>query len=188
MIGQFVIVEGVDGSGKTTLCERLAQTYNAEYAHVGPPREYMTPFAEHLEYALLSNDYGRIIFDRFHLGCFAYGPIFRPKKDVEGIGDFYRADWALLERIFYDHCLLVLCDPGWDTVEHNVTQKGGSGPFPEYEQDLKKLHEVHRRFKLAREHSELRSIVYDYTEDVDSWIELTDKIEEVLTWSTPLPV
>lgn len=184
MSGSFVIVEGADGSGKTTLAERIAEEYAVEYEHVGPPREDMTPFAEHVGYAFeLADEYGRVVFDRFHLGCFCYGPIFRPDKDIDGIGDFRRADWDLLERLIRPRCLLVLCDPGWEEILKNVEAKGGAGPFPEYERDAKKLREVHRRFKLATEFSTLPSVVYDYTEDVDGWLELSQRIEEVLEWS-----
>jgi hypothetical protein len=181
--GTFVIIEGADGSGKTTLAERIAEEYGAEYEHVGPPREDMTPFAEHIGYAFeLAPDYGQVVFDRFHLGCFCYGPIFRPERDVDGIGDFRREDWDLLERLIRPHCLLVLCDPGWDILAANVAARNGAGPFPEYERDPKKLREVHRRFKLATEFSTLSSVTYDYTEDVDGWLELTERIGEVLGW------
>src|SRR5262245_50286103 len=83
----FLIVEGGDGTGKTTLAEQIAEHYGAEYQHVGPPRTDMTVFAEHIGYAfVLTDEYGSVVFDRFHLGTFAYGPIFRPEDDIDGIG------------------------------------------------------------------------------------------------------
>ncbi len=179
----FVLVEGGDGSGKTTLAEQLAEHFGAEYEHVGPPRTDMTIFAEHIEYAfVLAEEYGRVIFDRFHLGCFAYGPIFRPENDVDGIGDFRRVDWDLFESLVKDRCLLVLCDPGWDEVEKNVRGRDGNQQYASYEEDPARVLAVHRRFDKAYEFSKLPKVKYDYRQR-DAFKSLTKSVEEVLEWS-----
>jgi thymidylate kinase len=178
----FIIVEGGDGTGKTTLAEELAETYGAEYEHVGPPRTDMTPFAEHIEYAfVLSEQYGSVVFDRFHLGCFAYGPIWRPENDIDGIGDFRRADWELFEHLISSRCLLVMCDPGWQVVEANLSGRDGTQPLAEFESDPAKVTAVYDRFRKAYEFSILDKIMYDYN-DPTSRDRLTFKVEEVLGW------
>lgn len=182
-MGSFVIVEGADGTGKTTLADQLAIAFGAEYEHVGPPRKDMTPFAEHVEYAfVLAEEYGRVVFDRFHLGTFAYGPIFRAEEDLDGIGDFRRADWDLFERLIEDRCLLVLCDPGWDEVQKNLGGRDGSQPYPMYEDDPAQVLAVHRRFEKAYEFSRLKKTRYDYTLE-GSLAALCQEVEGVLEWS-----
>jgi len=185
----FIIIEGGDGTGKTTLAEELAVQFNAEYEHVGPPRTDMTPFAEHIEYAfVLAEQYGSVVFDRFHLGCFAYGPIWRPENDIDGIGDFRRADWELFEHLILGRCLLILADPGWQEVERNLSGRDGSQPLPEYESDIAKVTAVYDRFRKAYEFSILDKVLYDYT-DPESKGRVTAKIEEVLGWvPTSAPV
>jgi thymidylate kinase len=80
----LIIVEGIDGVGKTTLVERLA-TFLRNYAgekvdvwHAGPPKskealeEYELPLQKYRPGA------GRtIICDRWHLGELIYGPLLR---------------------------------------------------------------------------------------------------------------
>lgn len=180
----FIIVEGGDGTGKTTLAEELAEQYGAEYEHVGPPRHDMTPFAEHIEYAfVLAEQYGSVVFDRFHLGCFAYGPIWRPENDLDGIGDFRRNDWELFEHLIKSRCLLVLADPGWQEVERNLSGRDGTQPLPEYESDPAKVTAVYDRFRKAYEFSILEKIKYDYTDPASRGL-LDSKIGEVLGWRT----
>jgi thymidylate kinase len=183
VIGRFVIVEGCDGTGKTTLAERIVTEYDATYQHVGPPREDMTPFAEHVMYALSTDDAARTVFDRFHLGTFAYGPVFRPEHDADGIGDFRREDWDLFERIIRPHCLLVLCDPGWSTIERWWTTREEGRGFPEYEEDLEKLRTVYRRFRTGYESTALSRHEYDFNQGKTAWGPLAERIEEVLTWA-----
>lgn len=182
-MSRFILVEGGDGTGKTALAEQLAETFEAEYEHVGPPRQDMTPFAEHVEYAFeLVPSYGRVVFDRFHLGCFAYGPVYRPENDLDGIGDFRRRDWELFERLIFDRCLLVLCDPGWDEVQKNLGRRDGTQPHPEYEDDIAQVLAVHRRFAKAYEFSTLKKIQYDYTQK-GALQRVLARVEEVLEWS-----
>ena len=188
--GSFILVEGADGTGKTTLADQLALAFGAEYEHVGPPRHDMTPFAEHTGYAfVLVEEYGRVVFDRFHLGTFAYGPIFRPENDVDGIGDFRREDWDLFEHLIAPRCLLVLCDPGWDEIEKNLKGRDGTEPYPMYEDDPAQVLAVHRRFQKAYEFSKLRKTRYDYTQE-GAWGALLQEVEGVLEWqplATALP-
>lgn len=184
--GNFVIVEGIDGSGKTTLAEQIVSTYDTNYHHVGPPRLDMSAFAEHAEYAMLFAADGRTVFDRFHLGCFAYGPIFRPQRDVEGIGDFYREDWNLLEVLIRNRCVLVHCDPGWDVVRKEWKRRHASGnttsvAFAEYERDIDVLRNVYDRFHKAYEFSRLHKLTYDYRKD-GAWENLREVLYHFLDW------
>lgn len=59
-----VIIEGVDGVGKTTLAKQIAKLFNLEYCHDSKPRTYKE-YAEEL-----SNGKDRI-YDRFFFGQFA---------------------------------------------------------------------------------------------------------------------
>lgn len=177
-----MVIEGGEGTGKTVLAQQLAEEFQAEYEHVGPPRRDMTPFAEHVEYAfVLVEEYGRVVFDRFHLGCFAYGPVFRPERDVDGIGDFHRADWDLFEHLIHSRCLLIYCDPGWEEIERNLSGRDGSQPYPEYESDIAKVLATYRRFQKAYDFSTLRKMRYDYTME-GSYGALLAEIEGVLEW------
>ena len=59
-----VIIEGVDGVGKTTLAKKMAELFNLEYSHDSKPRTYKEYVEE------LSNGKDRI-YDRFFFGQFA---------------------------------------------------------------------------------------------------------------------
>lgn len=183
MIGQFVIVEGVDGTGKTTIAHQIAEAYDADYQHVGPPQDDMTPFAEHVMYALSTGETRRTVFDRFHLGTFAYGPVFRPENDLDGIGDFRRKDWDLFEKIIRPHCLVVLCDPGWETIATWHAGRDDGRDFAEFEEDLEKLRIVYGRFRKAYEITTLQRTEYDFRTRQVGWNTLVEDIEEALPWA-----
>ena len=59
-----VIIEGVDGVGKTTLAKQIAKMFNLDYCHDSKPRTY-------LEYknAIMCED--NKVYDRFFFGQFA---------------------------------------------------------------------------------------------------------------------
>ena len=88
MAGKLIIVEGIDGSGKTTLIEGLrrlgAFDYHFNYSYPKEAEMFQCGAFAKGEYAasirifkqLLQRDY-TIVCDRFHLGEYAYGPIMR---------------------------------------------------------------------------------------------------------------
>jgi len=90
--GKLIIIEGVDGTGKTTLIEGLKRTiwpdyiFNFKYPEEKTPEENMAfTKGEYLASVkifkeLLARD-KVIICDRFHLGEYAYGPVKRGYSD-----------------------------------------------------------------------------------------------------------
>lgn len=59
-----VIIEGVDGVGKTTLAKQIAKLFNLEYCHDSKPRTLKDYYEE------LTNGKDRV-YDRFFFGQFA---------------------------------------------------------------------------------------------------------------------
>jgi hypothetical protein len=76
-----------------------------------------------------------------------------------------------------------MCDPGWQTVEANLSGRDGSQPLPEYESDPAKVTAVYDRFRKAYDFSILDKIKYDYTDPAARDL-LSSKIGEVLGWRT----
>lgn len=74
----ILIIEGCDKTGKTSLAQMLHRMTGAHVIKVSQPTtdDPLEEYRQHvnkLEYAR----YNFTIFDRFHLGEFVYGPIFR---------------------------------------------------------------------------------------------------------------
>ena len=149
----IIILEGPDGSGKTTLAKTLAQVHNLEYHHEGPPPTHIPP----LEYygQLLEDARWRdsprsgTIFDRFALGQLVYGPIFR--KDDR----FTDAHWRIFHRqITAAGAFQILCLPLYATAKVNW-QNNLKG---EMIKDAATYHDTYRAFaNLTR-----GQYVYDY--------------------------
>lgn len=75
----LVVIEGPDGSGKTTLARRVAEAAGGEYRHAGPPErhplvEYTAPLAGYRP-----GGGQTLVLDRWHLGELVYGPLYRGK-------------------------------------------------------------------------------------------------------------
>jgi len=85
----FIIIEGADKTGKTTLSNAIIEKFGSEYVHFGKPKKH--PATEYAEYAL-AND-GNLCLDRFYLGELVYGPLLRGKAGINDV------EFATLERI-----------------------------------------------------------------------------------------
>jgi thymidylate kinase len=85
----FIIIEGADKTGKTTLANAIVERFGCKYMHSGKPGK--SPATEYATYAL--KNHGSIVCDRFHLGELVYGPLFRGKAGISPL------EFATLERI-----------------------------------------------------------------------------------------
>lgn len=80
----LIVLEGVDGAGKTTLVERLVDMLDEDVVvkHCGPPKgdilkEYEWSLAS--SYRPMTTDF---ICDRWHVGELVYGPMLRGKSQL----------------------------------------------------------------------------------------------------------
>lgn len=101
MAGPFIVLEGPDGSGKTTLANALV-TRGLAYGHCGAPtepaREYFT--------RELRRHVGPAVLDRLHVGSYVYGHVFRGRDDMT---DFDH--WLFNGELLAANALLVHCTP-----------------------------------------------------------------------------
>lgn len=98
----IIVLEGCDGTGKTTLAEELKKL-GFSYRHEGPPKtkDLFTYYTNQL----LSVAPGRdVVFDRLHLGELVYGPVMRGRSELST----YQA--RLINRLLFARGgVLVLC-------------------------------------------------------------------------------
>ena len=106
----FCVLEGVDGSGKSTLQDAIHkrlidQDRPVTLTHLGKPKAPVTQLSslgECLDLGPVASYrpcLGQsIIADRFHWGSPVYGPVFRPDlDDGGGYGEFGAAGWRYME-------------------------------------------------------------------------------------------
>lgn len=107
------IIEGGDGTGKSTFADRLNEHIpNAKRLHCGPPTQ--DPLREYLDLDWYAPGSGQhVICDRWHIGETIYGPLYRGESALTRQGYFHvelylRAKGALLvhldnqDQVIYD--------------------------------------------------------------------------------------
>lgn len=109
----MIVVEGVDGAGKSTLVRQLAKALlwpaiepNHQPGHSSVPQV--------LPYLLA----GPVVIDRGHLTPQVYGYVLRGKPDLSEF-DY----WALTGVLKAKGCLTVLCDVPTGVAWHNITSR-----------------------------------------------------------------
>lgn len=74
-----IILEGIDKTGKTTLANLLQKVYGYQIIKCSQPDG--DPYIEYLKkLQQVAKSKKPIVFDRFHLGELAYGPVYRKKS------------------------------------------------------------------------------------------------------------
>ena len=156
----FVIIEGVDGTGKTTLAERLNQILGLVYEHVGPPDDKDKAFVEYLERIHKYQGEVDVVFDRFHWGSQAYGFVFRGRRDLSAREFSY-----LEQKLIHEAAVAIYCDPPWEHVVENRRQRAAIGGLDPrgFEDSLPKLDGVRHIFEECVAMTELQVMRYDYT-------------------------
>lgn len=96
------IIEGPDGTGKTTLAKRLEDEQELTYRHEGPPPTNETIFHYYDEMAMADD----IVLDRWALGEPVYGPLLRDgsRLSIREIG-------KLVNNALDRDAVLVFCLP-----------------------------------------------------------------------------
>lgn len=130
----FVIIEGPDGVGKTTLATVLACRLNAMYWHTDPMLEQY----RHDEAILTNIEYNlcqlrrSVVLDRHWPSECAYGPVFRPNAP--------KYDWhSLAHSIELMHGVYIFCNSK-DGYKHQMAT--ANKPLTEGE-----YHEVENRYE-----------------------------------------
>jgi thymidylate kinase len=91
----IIIIEGPDGTGKTTLAKWIAANQDGFYFHCdgnvpifGAMREYMTNILDNIEWNLKYNSVIKnYVFDRFWPSEWVHAPILRPHNPIDWILD-----------------------------------------------------------------------------------------------------
>lgn len=163
----MVIIEGPDGSGKTTLIERLGlerRQFKSMHAGVGAntPNGWAPnadPYQAYVEVMFnLAKQEGtvphRLGIDRFHLSERVYGPILRAKQLVDDVT--LENITGLLRDL---RIPVILCLPPFSTTLTNVSTEGRDRPSYQTEGFL---HQAYKGFEMV---SPWATHVYDYTQN-----------------------
>jgi thymidylate kinase len=124
----WAIIEGPDGSGKTSLANAVAELSGATISHLGPPESAEEAFDRMVSGPFATYAPGEgvdIVSDRHHWGDPVYGPIIRPENDEDGFGEMGKAGWRYAELFAESRgaaTILVEVDPA--VAKMRLTDRG----------------------------------------------------------------
>lgn len=153
MTGKLIIIEGTDGSGKTTLIKGLKKTIHIDYVFnysypIGCTVFQEASYAEG-QYIASINIFSKllekgntIVCDRFHLGEYAYGPIKRdyPKwlaKEILKVEDY------MIKELGKENIILVIL--GFFNYENSK----GRIKKEDYLKNLEEVKKINNRYSEA---------------------------------------
>lgn len=103
----IILVEGPDGSGKSTLCNNIIENHKASYIHLSRPKNKLdihSQFIHSMSAAHLLNESGSdVILDRHFLSQIVYQGIFNDQNTIEKFSA--TAFMNIIDKI-------ILCIPG----------------------------------------------------------------------------
>lgn len=130
----IILIEAVDGCGKTTLAKKLCRTYKAKYIHVSKPKTD-SPFLEYVKLLNRLNVNKNYVIDRCFHGERAYGPVFRQRDGLSDEKQFY------LELLTMKHdAKLVYCWQGHNEIASAFITRGEKYTRLEHVPALEKLY------------------------------------------------
>lgn len=151
-----IILEGADGTGKTTLAKKLARTYDLSYVNVNrnDPNDF------NFYYETMKKT--KVVYDRHFIGEMIYPSVFKRKGNLEK-EDF---EWLLEYARDKDVKILVLHnDPKLDMV-HRLDDD-------EYDEVITQIMKINEEFiKIAKEYEiPLIDIMKTHFDDICELIE-----------------
>lgn len=115
----MIVIEGPDGAGKTTLCDRLAETYKLPIKEWNIPRENLRDNPVPRYWEAMQDAFSNTIYihDRLFFSSLVYGPV------LDGKDQLTREDETRIRRVIYAlACPIILCMPPRDVVTANVVK------------------------------------------------------------------
>lgn len=144
-MSKLIIVEGCDGSGKTTYVNNLVEQLPDEtiVKHCGPLRR---PALQEYLYPLTRRDPDApFVADRWHLGEMIYGPLYR------GSSQLTMAQNAYIEMYLEAQgALRVIMDTPYDTVKRRLAIRGEDFLQEEHTRLVLDFYEEHLRVNAGR--------------------------------------
>ena len=110
------IVEGPDGSGKTTLANKIAKGFNAKIFHAGGPPESREDILERIEFQF--KQFGSILDRASLITEHVYGPVLRGRSVLEP--DEYK---RLIQRYVDRGWVLIYCRPSIEVLLRYVKEE-----------------------------------------------------------------
>lgn len=153
-MSKLTIIEGCDGSGKTTFAKAFAEKTDTTYVHFGPlPNVKTTLHWVYIEAMLpvLRGEHD-VVFDRSWLSEMPYGVAFRNGElRVDSMDRHYLEALASC-----CHAVVVKCQPSWETVEKSFIKRKGE----EYLKTLAQLRLVYDLYE--HQVTTLPTLVYNF--------------------------
>ncbi len=154
--GPYIVLEGPDGVGKTTLANEIASDTHWPIVHCGPPEKLA--WKEWIGKTLVE---GPAIFDRLHVGSIAYAGAFRSMFDV-----YDHENWLVEGWLMSRGCTLIWCNVSSQVQEKNLGE-GDRGENAMYEA-ADKRRQVRTLYSdyfgnVLHVRSHIKPWVYDYT-------------------------
>ncbi|MGL4792456.1 MAG: hypothetical protein ACRC23_01900 [Aeromonas jandaei] len=84
---KIIVVEGTDGTGKSTFAKELAEKYNLMYMHIdgnhpNTYQSYATMLCDLISDINKEGKYSGVVFDRAWYGELVYGPVYRSESRI----------------------------------------------------------------------------------------------------------
>lgn len=154
----MIIVEGMDGTGKSSLIERITSRFSIP-VHERASSSRGGPVADLFEWANRDvNAWGDMpvhLYDRHPLiSEYIYGPVTRGTVDPM----FYSADAIHLTRRMQADCMVIFCDPEWTEVHANLA----ADPHNQMAGVMDNSRRLHLLYKSFRHHWAGQKLTWDY--------------------------
>lgn len=145
------ILEGCDGTGKTTLAQSICSLTGAVYLHEGPPPRGQSAYQYYLKkaYEIPLN----AVLDRYHLGQVVYPPVMSGGTE-QGLERWQQQH---IERVLMARgAVLIHCSSDQASIEHVFNERGED--YVSHSQ----ITEITSRFSNAVDRSILESYYFNY--------------------------